>query len=222
MADRWATFDCYGTLIDWEGGIRQTLTRLWPIADADRLLRHYHDVEPLIQEGRSPPSYREVLGRALRALSAIEGLHLPEVEANALADSLPFWRPFPEVPEALRTLRVHGWRLAVLSNTDSDLLAASLKNIGVPVDLTITAADAGSYKPAHGHWIKFFERSGADHSGHVHVGASLFHDIEPAEEMGMPAVWINRLAEQSTLSRSGELPDLTHLPETLETLIPAR
>jgi 2-haloacid dehalogenase len=222
MADRWATFDCYGTLIDWNGGIRDTLARLWPAADINRVLRHYHAVEPLIQEGTSPPSYREVLGRALRALSAVEGLHLPDSEANALANSLPSWRPFPEVPEALRTLRVHGWRLAVLSNTDSDLLAASLKNIGVPVDLTITAADAGSYKPSHGHWVKFFERSGADHSRQVHVGASLFHDIAPAEEMGMSAVWINRLGEHSTLARSAELPDLTKLPETLETLIPAR
>jgi 2-haloacid dehalogenase len=219
MSARWVTFDCYGTLIDWEGGIRAELARLWPATDSDRLLRHYHAVEPLIQEGQSL-SYREVLGRALRAVSAIEGLLLPDAEANALAESLPTWRAFPEVPEALRTLRVHGWRLAILSNTDSDLLAASLKQIGVPVDLTITASDAGSYKPAHGHWVKFFERSGADRSRHVHVGASLFHDIAPAQEMGMPAVWINRLGERSDLFRSGEVTDLSGLPKTLETLIP--
>jgi 2-haloacid dehalogenase len=220
MTDRWATFDCYGTLIDWNGGIRSTFVRLWPAADADRLLRHYHAVEPLIQEGRSL-SYREVMRRALQAIGAIEGLLLPDSEMDALGESLPFWPSFPEVPGALRALREHGWRLAILSNTDSDLLAASLKQIGVPVDLTITAADAASYKPAPGHWVRFFERSNADRSRHVHVGASLFHDIAPARDLGMPAVWINRLDEESALPRAAELTDLSKLPETLETIIPA-
>jgi 2-haloacid dehalogenase len=220
MEDRWATFDCYGTLIDWNEGIRSTLVWLWPVVDADRLLRRYHAVEPLIQEARSL-SYREVLGRALRAISAIEGLLLPDSEVNALAESLPFWPAFPEVPGALRALREHGWHLAILSNTDSDLLAASLKQVGVPVDLTITAADAGSYKPAPGHWVRFFERSNADRSRHVHVAASLFHDIAPTRDLGMPVVWINRLGEESSLPRPAELTDLSKLPETLETIIPA-
>jgi 2-haloacid dehalogenase len=220
MDDRWATFDCYGTLIDWNGGIRSTFVRLWPAAGADRLLRHYHAVEPLIQEGRSL-SYREVMRRALHAISAIEGLLLPDGEADALDDSLPFWPAFPEVSGALRALRERGWRLAILSNTDSDLLATSLKQIGVPVDLTITAADAGAYKPALGHWVRFFERSNANRSRHVHVGASLFHDIAPARDMGMPAVWINRLGEESAMPRAAELTDLGKLPETLETIIPA-
>ena len=221
MPDRWATFDCYGTLIDWNGGVRSTLSRLWPDGDARRLLARYHAVEPLIQEGRAL-AYRDVLGRAVRAIAAIEGLGLMESEAYALADSLPGWPVFPEVPKALRALREAGWRLAILSNTDPDLLAASLTQIGVPVDVTITAADAGSYKPSLGHWKQFYERTGADRSRHVHVGASLFHDIAPARGLGLPAVWINRLEESSDLPRAAELADLSELPESLERLIPAR
>lgn len=93
-------------------------------------------------------------------------------------------------------------------------------NIGVQPDLAITAAEAGSYKPAHGHWNVFRERSGADLDRHVHVGASLFHDIAPAAELGIPAVWINRLGEKSDLLRAAELPDLSDLPATLEGLVP--
>jgi FMN phosphatase YigB (HAD superfamily) len=108
-----------------------------------------------------------------------------------------------------------------LSNTDPDLLDASLEAIGVPVDLCITAAEAGSYKPAPGHWERFFERSGAERERHAHVAASLFHDIAPSRELGLTAVWINRLGETSDLPRTAELGDLAGLPETLEELVPA-
>ncbi len=91
----------------------------------------------------------------------------------------------------------------------------------MPVDLQITAAEAGSYKPAPGHWDRFFEQSGADRARHVHVGASLFHDIVPAGEMGLRTVWINRLGEATNLPRDAELTDLTELPETLDGLVPA-
>ena len=91
----------------------------------------------------------------------------------------------------------------------------------MPPDLTITEADTGSYKPAHGHWERFLERSGANPYGHVHVAASLFHDIAPAAELGIRAVWINRLGETSDLPRAAELPDLTALPDTLDAVIPA-
>ncbi len=219
MAERWATFDCYGTLIDWNGGIRDALTRLWPEADTDSLLGHYHAVEPLVQAGRALP-YREVLARTLQAVAAINNLSLDPAHRHALAGSLPDWSSFPEVPEALHKLHDRGWRLAVLSNTDPDLLAASLGRIGIPIDDTITAADAGSYKPAPGHWERFFARSGAEPSCHVHVAASLFHDIAPASELGLRAVWINRLGEVSRLPRAAELPDLHGLPDELEKLVP--
>ncbi len=220
MADRWATFDCYGTLIDWNRGIGDTLARLWPQAERARLLRLYHAIEPLVEEGVALP-YREVLRRSLRAVAAVAGLALGEADADALGSSLPTWPAFPDVRAALRSLRESGWRLAILSNTDPDLLAASQRQIDVPIDLTVTAADAGSYKPAPGHWSWFFERTGADRDRHVHVAASLFHDIAPAHRLGLRAVWINRLAERSDLPRAAELPDLSHLPETLARLVPS-
>jgi len=220
VTDRWATFDCYGTLIDWNGGIVGVIRRLWPDADVDRVLRQYHALEPLVQEGRAL-RYREVGARTLRALAALDGLPLRSQDEYAFADSLPDWPVFAEVPPSLTTLKQRGWRLAILSNTDPDLLAASIERIGVPVDLTITAAEAGSYKPAHGHWQRFFERSGAARDGHVHVGASPFHDLEPAAQLGLRCVWINRLGEHSDSPRVAELPDLRDLPETLERLIPA-
>jgi 2-haloacid dehalogenase len=220
VTQRWATFDCYGTLVDWEGGIRGTVARLWPDSEADRLQRHFHAIEPLVQEGRSLP-YREVGARTLRALAAVEGLTLPADEEYAMADGLPDWPVFPDVPDGLRAIRAAGWRIAILSNTDPDLLAASLQRIGVPADLTITAADAGSYKPAPGHWETFFARSGADRAAHVHVAASLFHDIVPCAAMGIPAIWINRNDESSEIPRAAELPDLSDLAATLDRLVPA-
>ncbi|HEU4528925.1 MAG TPA: HAD-IA family hydrolase [Actinomycetota bacterium] len=220
MTERWATFDCYGTLIDWMGGIRQTLEDIWPEHDAELLLSSYHEVEPEVTRGRSIP-YRQVLAESLERVAHREGLELDDEDRPALADSLPTWPPFPEVPGALDQLRDHGWRLAILSNTDPDLLDASLESIGVPVDLRVTAAEAGSYKPAHGHWERFFELSGVQRDRHVHVAASLFHDIAPCRELRLTAVWINRLAETSDLPRAAELTDLASLPATLERLVAA-
>jgi 2-haloacid dehalogenase len=217
---RWATFDCYGTLIDWDAGIRACLASLWPEADADRLLERYHEIEPRVQQGSSLP-YRDVLAQALGLLAGEEGLALAPGDEMALADSLPSWRPFPEVPGALADLRGRGFSLVILSNTDPDLLAASLERIGVPVEGAITAAEAGSYKPAHGHWMRFFEQFQVDRELHVHVGASVFHDLEPAAELGVPTVWINRLRETSDAPRAAELKDLSRLPEVADSLVPA-
>ena len=219
MAERWATFDCYGTLVDWESGIAGTLARLWPGEDSARLLERYHEVEPRVQLGSAAP-YRHVLAEALGLLADHEGLELAPEARGALADSLPDWPVFPEVPGALNELRRRRWKLAILSNTDPDLLAASLERIGIEVELTVTAAEAGSYKPAHGHWERFFERSGADRERHAHVAASAFHDVAPAGELGLRAVWINRRGDESDLPRAAELPDLADLPDTLDELVP--
>lgn len=219
MTDRWVTFDCYGTLIDWMSGIRDTLSELWPERDTELLLGAYHEIEPEVQRGRSIP-YRQVLIEGLERLAHREGLELEEDDRAALADSLPTWPPFREVPSALGELRELGWKLAILSNTDPDLLDTSLSLIGVPADLRITAAEAGSYKPSHGHWNRFFDETRADRSRHVHVAASLFHDIAPCRDLELTAVWINRLGERSELPRAAELPNLAALPETLEQLVP--
>ena len=214
MAERWATFDCYGTLIDWNGGIRRELARVFGDERADALLVRYHGLEPALEADGSR-SYVEVLTEAMRGLGA------PPGEEAALARSLPTWEPFPEAPAALQELRERGWRLAILSNTDPDFLAASLKRIGVPVDLTVVASAIGSYKPAHRHWERFFTETGADRARHVHVAASLFHDIAPARELGLTSVWINRLGERADPEPTRELADLTRLPETLDDLVAA-
>jgi 2-haloacid dehalogenase len=211
MREHWATFDCYGTLIDWNRGIRGVLGRVFGEADADARLRRYHDIEPALQADGAR-TYRQVMIEAMRRLGAGE----PEVAA--LADSLPSWPVFPDVRRALEELRASGWRLAILSNTDREYVEASIRQIGVPFELAIVASEIGSYKPATKHWTEFFRRTGADPSSHVHVAASLFHDIAPAADLGLRAVWINRLGEQSSLPRARELPDLTGLPEVLARL----
>jgi 2-haloalkanoic acid dehalogenase type II len=215
MAERWVTFDCYGTLIDWNRGLGDALTRLWPDAGRGALLENYHHIEPEVQAEEARP-YREVMGECTVRVAAVLELPVPEGAREALAASLPSWPPFPEVPAALEELRARGWRLAVLSNVDPELLAPSLAAIGVPVDLTVTVAEAGSYKPAPGHWQAFRERA-AD-GRQVHVAASLFHDIAPCAKLGVPAVWINREGEFSDLPRAAELPDCSRLPETLDEL----
>ncbi|HLM32551.1 MAG TPA: HAD family hydrolase [Gaiellaceae bacterium] len=217
---RWASFDCYGTLVDWNRGIGSELTRLWPGEDGADLLERYHEIEPRVQLNGALP-YRQVLAESLRLLAESEGLELNPAEEQALGDALSRWPVFPEVPGELLELRERGWRIAILSNTDPDLLEASLEAIGVTADARITAADAGSYKPAHGHWEALFERDDVDRERHVHVAASAFHDIAPAGQLGIPAVWINRLGETSDLPRAGELPTLSGLAGLLDQIRPA-
>ena len=221
-ASRWATFDCYGTLIDWNLGIRTELERLFGVEEAPRLLERYHELEPEIEaEPGQFHTYREVLTLALERLAQEERIQLPEGEAGVLAKSLPDWPPFPEVPAALAELRNRGWKLAILSNTDRDLIAASQKQLEVPIDLAIVAEDVQSYKPAHAHWERFFEATTAHRRHHVHVAASVFHDIAPARELDLRSVWINRLAETADPEPDRELADLSNLPDTLEELVPA-
>ena len=176
----------------------------------------YHEVEPELQRDGAL-SYREVLTESMRRLGAPAGAE------HGLAESLPGWRPFPEVHGALEELRGRGWRLAILSNTDDDFIAASQVQIGVPFDEIVVAQEIGSYKPAHRHWDEFFARTHAPREGHVHVAASLFHDIAPANELGLRSVWINRTGEASRPrpTPTRELPDLLALPETLDELVAA-
>jgi 2-haloacid dehalogenase len=212
--ERWATFDCYGTLIDWNAGIGRELERLFGAARGGELLHTYHELEPQIQREDPGRSYREVMAVALARLGA------PADEEDALGRSLPRWEPFPEVTAALEEVRAHGWRLAVLSNTDRDFLDASLDSIGVEFEQTIVASEIGSYKPAPEHWDEFFARSGAERDHHVHVAASLFHDIAPATALGLRTIWINRLGEEPEPQPDVELHTLAGLADSLDALVP--
>jgi 2-haloacid dehalogenase len=220
VAQRWATFDCYGTLVDWNGGIRAELESLFGLEHGDGLLARYHELEPEIQAARPGSSYREVLTVALERLAEEEGLMLPEGEASALARSLPSWPVFEDAPPALAEARNRGWRLAILSNTDRDLIEASMESIGAPFDAAIVAGDIGSYKPARKHWDAFREQTGADSAGHVHVAQSLYHDIQPAFELGIRCIWINRLGEPDDPRPFKTLPSLTRLADALDELVP--
>jgi 2-haloacid dehalogenase len=197
---RWVTFDCYGTLVDWNAGLRDAL-------GSDELLRRYHEVEPQVQAEDPSLSYREVMREAARQLG---------VDADP-AESLPSWPVFPEVPAALEEARERDWRLAILSNTDRDLLDASMAAIGVPFDLSIVASEIGSYKPAERHWRAFEETVGR--LPDVHVAQSLFHDIVTADALGIPNVWINRLGEQpGETTPTVERASLTGLADVLDRL----
>ena len=219
--ERWATFDCYGTLVDWNGGIRAELEKLFGAERADELLARYHELEPKIQAGSPGSSYREVLTIVLERLAAENGLTLPEGETSTLARSLPSWPVFEDVHPGLTGARSRGWRLGILSNTDRDLIDASIEAIGVPFETAIVAGEIGSYKPAHRHWEVFYEQTGADPARHVHVAQSLYHDIAPAAELGIPSIWINRLEEAVDPRPARTLPSLAGLADALDELVPA-
>ena len=177
-------------------------------------LSRYHEVEPSLQAGGSR-SYRAVMTDAMRELGA------PEDEASGLAEALPSWEPFPEVGPSLEDARSRGWKLAILSNTDRDFIDASMSRIGVPFELAIVASEIGSYKPELRHWSRFFEETAASREAHVHVAQSYFHDIVPANELGLRSIWINRYGERHDPPPTRELADLSRLAETLDGLVAA-
>ena len=197
-AGRWATFDCYGTLIDWNAGLRAAL-------GSDDLLERYHQVEPEVQHETPGMSYRQVMGETARRIGAPDP-----------AGTLPEWQPFPEVPEALERARANGWKLAILSNTDRDYIEASMGRIGFPFEFAIVASEIGSYKPAPGHWNAFEQKVGR--LPDVHVAASLFHDIAPSNELGLKSVWVNREGEEPGPRPTREISDLSTLPGVLDEL----
>jgi 2-haloacid dehalogenase len=196
---RYATFDCYGTLVDWNAGIGAAL-------GDPSLLAPYHAVEPVVQAEQPGLRYRDVLRETARRIG---------VDADPAA-SLPDWPVFDDVRPALAEARSRGWRLAVLTNSDRDLIEASLRSIGVPFDLSIVASEIGSYKPAHGHWHAFADAVGRPPD--VHVAQSHFHDIVPATGLGIPTIWVNRLGESGEPRPTRELPSLTGLADALDAL----
>jgi 2-haloalkanoic acid dehalogenase type II len=187
------TFDCYGTLIDWESGIGNALS-----ADAAASGRTvsprecvdvYAEQEPQI-EAEGFRRYRDVLTEASRRTARRLGWETPSERASFLARSLPSWQPFPDTNGALERLAGAGVRLGILSNVDEDLIAATRRLFTVPFELVVTAEAVRSYKPGHAHFQVARERIG--NAGWLHAAQSYFHDVVPAKALDIPVAWINR------------------------------
>jgi 2-haloalkanoic acid dehalogenase type II len=218
----WLTFDCYGTLIDWEGGVADALGPfLGAGTDRRGLAARYIQIEAEVEHEAYRP-YRDVLAEASARLMRELGRPLPAGRERVLPESLQRWRPFPEVPEVLRRVRDGGYRIAILSNVDRDLIDGSVRLLEVTPDLIITAEDCRSYKPAAGHWTAFQSRSGAGPAQTIHVAASIYHDVIPAAALGYRTVFINRRGDPfSGAAPTRVLADLRRLPETVDDLAPA-
>jgi 2-haloacid dehalogenase/putative hydrolase of the HAD superfamily len=187
------TFDCYGTLVDWEGGLGTAFLRAaW--ADGVRLermavLRAYMAVEREVEMG-GYRSYREVLAESARRVAARLGWRLDPGRAGFLAESLPTWVPFPDTNAALERLHAAGHALGILSNIDDDLLGATRRHFTVDFELVVTAQQVRSYKPARPHFEA--ARGSIASRRWLHVGQGYFHDMVPARTLGVPNAWINR------------------------------
>jgi 2-haloacid dehalogenase len=188
------TFDCYGTLIDWETGI---LRALRPILAAHKktiddasLLKLYGDFEQLAEQGQFH-SYHEVLQSVVRRFGAELGFTPTPEQIRSLPESLATWKPWPDTVAALRQLKSR-FRLAIISNVDDDLFAATRPQLEVDFDQVITAQQAKAYKPS----LKMFElalsRINAPAHRVLHVGQSIYHDVIPAQSLGLATVWVNR------------------------------
>jgi 2-haloalkanoic acid dehalogenase type II len=190
------TFDCYGTLIDWERGIGDAFEAAARLEgtklDRAAVLHAYHEVEPVVQAERYR-SYREVLTLTAQRIAERLDWPLPPARAAFLADSLPSWPPFPDTNAALQRLVSAGYRLAILSNVDDDLLAGTRKQLGADFAFVVTAQQVGAYKPAPAHFTTARQRIGG--ARWLHVAQSLFHDVKPARALGIPTAWVNRKHE---------------------------
>jgi 2-haloalkanoic acid dehalogenase type II len=212
------TFDCYGTLIDWEGGIASAFLREAAedgvVLDRSRIIAAYHELEPEV-EAFEYRSYREVLTATAIRVAQRLGWPLTEDRARFLPESLPGWKPFPDTNTALRRLAAAGHRLGILSNVDDDLLGGTRRHFPVPFDFVVTAQQVRSYKPAHAHFVEARRRIGG--ARWLHAAQSFFHDVVPARRLGIPVAWINRKAERplDDVPPDAELRDLTELADWL-------
>ncbi|MFQ5881801.1 MAG: HAD-IA family hydrolase [Candidatus Methylomirabilales bacterium] len=193
------TFDCYGTLIDWESGISTAFAEAAQVDGValDRIaaLATYAELEPVV-EAEIYRSYRAVLTETARRVAVQLGWPLGEERASFLVDSLPDWKPFADTNPALERLAAAGYRLGILSNVDDDLLAGTLRHFSITFDLLVTAEQVGSYKPAPGHFHTARHRIGR--SRWLHAAQSYFHDVVPALTLGIPVAWINRKSKMAS------------------------
>lgn len=190
------TFDCYGTLVDWEAGIsgafRKLGERIGVETPTSEVLRLYAHIEPQVQAA-GYRSYREVVDTTAHRVAETMGFELPADRREFLSRSLGGWPPFGDTNPALEALVAAGFGLGILSNVDDDLLAQTLRHLTPRFDPLVTAQQVGSYKPAHGHFLR--AREAVAGRSWLHVAQSRYHDVAPALELGIPVVWINRKAE---------------------------
>lgn len=212
---RMLTFDCYGTLIDWESGI---LGCLRPILEAherilgdDHILQLYSELERIEQSGNYL-RYRDVLQNVVRGIGARLNITPTLAEIQSLPGSLPDWQPFPDTVPALHALSSK-YKLAVISNIDDDLFAGTARRLEVNFEHVITAEQARSYKPALNNFQMALGRIGLPRERVLHVAESLFHDVAPANALGVPCVWVNRRRRRQGAAASGGVAAGTALPD---------
>jgi 2-haloacid dehalogenase/putative hydrolase of the HAD superfamily len=212
------TFDCYGTLVDWDGGISGAIVREAAATglelDRAAVIDAYHAIEPQVEAGPYEP-YRRVLERTAIEVARRFGWELTRAAAGFLASGIGEWPLFADTRPALERLRANGYRLGILSNVDRDLLERTIAGLGLGFDLIVTAEDVRSYKPDHGHF-RAARRIVGD-ARWLHAAQSWFHDVVPASECGIPVVWINRKNERPGAGGrpERELPALADLADWL-------
>ena len=186
------TFDCYGTLIDWEAGIvtafQSEAAKDGVALDGDRIIAVYAGEEPAV-ESESYRSYRDVLAETARRAAARMDWRISNDRAAFLAESLPNWPPFPDTNPSLERLASR-FKLGILSNIDDDLLTMTREHFTVDFDLIVTAQQVRSYKPGLAHFNEAMLRAGDRRL--LHAAQSYFHDVVPARKLGLPVVWVNR------------------------------
>ena len=191
---RLITFDCYGTLIDWENGMLAAMRPLFsrdgqPPDDA-QLLAAYGDIEAQIEAGPYLP-YRQVLSRTVQEMGRRIGVTISEEQGAEFSRSLTRWKPFPDTNAALQSMKKK-FRLGIISNVDDDLFAETRKKLEVEFDFVVTAQQVRSYKPSPRNFEEALRRGGVSVEQMLHAGQSLYHDVAPANALGIKNVWVNR------------------------------
>jgi len=207
----WVSFDCYGTLVDWESGICGAVDEVLRSHGVRRsrgeILALFADIEPRVQTSETYLTYRCVLRRVMAEMGDALGIRCSATELDGLAESLADWPVFPEVREALTALQTR-FRLAVISNVDDELFAGTAEALSVDFDAVVTAEQARSYKPSRHNFELAAARMGVETDAWLHVAESLFHDIGPANRMGIASVWVNRAGRGGGTRRTDAVPDL--------------
>ena len=208
----WVSFDCYGTLVDWETGISSAVSRVLENygirKTTPEILALFSDVEPAVQGSGVFKEYRVVLREVMNMIGERVGAQLTERDANSLADSLPHWPVFPDAGPALLALKQR-YKLAIISNVDDDLFAGSARVLGVEFDAVITSQQANAYKPNSRSFELAADKMAVDKDRWLHVGESMFHDIEPANRLGIMSVWVSRIDRGGGTRKTDAEPDVT-------------